>query len=37
MSRGRIVDEIAKADLNEERIISAIVGGASGHGSDDDS
>jgi ribose transport system ATP-binding protein len=36
MSRGRIVDEIAKADLNEQRIISAIVGGTSGHGSDDD-
>jgi ribose transport system ATP-binding protein len=30
MSRGRIVDEIQKADLDEERIISAIVGDASG-------
>jgi ribose transport system ATP-binding protein len=36
MSRGRIVDEIAKADLDEQRIISAIVGGTSGHGSNDD-
>jgi ribose transport system ATP-binding protein len=30
MSRGRIVDEIRKAELDEERIISAIVGDASG-------
>jgi ribose transport system ATP-binding protein len=32
MSRGRIVDEIEKADLGEHRIISAIVGHASAHG-----
>jgi ribose transport system ATP-binding protein len=36
MSRGRIVDEIAKADLGEHRIISAIVGSTSAHRSDDD-
>ena len=38
MSRGRVVDEIAKADLGEHRIISAIVGQTSAHrgdGSDD--
>ena len=35
MSRGRIVDEIAKSDLGEHRIISAIVGHASAHGSDE--
>jgi hypothetical protein len=37
MSRGRVVDEIAQADLGEHRIISAIVGQTSAHrGSDDD-
>ncbi len=36
MSRGRIVDEIPKADLGEHRIISAIVGHTSAHRSDDD-
>jgi ribose transport system ATP-binding protein len=35
MSRGRIVDEIPKSDLGEHRIISAIVGHASAHGSDE--
>ena len=35
MSRGRIVDEIPKADLGEHRIISAIVGQTSAHRSDD--
>jgi ribose transport system ATP-binding protein len=33
MSRGRIVDEIPKAELGEHRIISAIVGQSSAHGS----
>jgi ribose transport system ATP-binding protein len=37
MSRGRVVDEIAKADLGEHRIISAIVGSTSAHRDDDDS
>jgi len=36
MSRGRIVDEIPKAELGEHRIISAIVGQTSAHRSDDD-
>ena len=35
MSRGRIVDEIPKDELGEHRIISAIVGHASAHGSDE--
>jgi ribose transport system ATP-binding protein len=35
MSRGRIVDEIPRADLGEHRIISAIVGQTSAHRSDD--
>ncbi len=35
MSRGRIVDEIPKSELGERRIISAIVGHASAHGSDE--
>jgi ABC-type sugar transport system ATPase subunit len=35
ISRGRIVDEIVKADLGEHRIISAIVGRASAHRSED--
>jgi ribose transport system ATP-binding protein len=35
MSRGRIVDEIPKAELGEHRIISAIVGQTSAHRSDD--
>jgi ribose transport system ATP-binding protein len=34
MSRGRIVDEIPKDELGERRIISAIVGQSSAHGSD---
>jgi hypothetical protein len=29
VSRGRIVDEIAKDDLGERRIIAAIIGEAS--------
>jgi ribose transport system ATP-binding protein len=37
MSRGRIVDEIPKAELGEHRIISSIVGSTSAHRSDDDS
>jgi ribose transport system ATP-binding protein len=37
MSRGRIVDEIPKAELGERRIISAIVGQASAHRSGDGS
>jgi ribose transport system ATP-binding protein len=36
MSRGRIVVEIAKADLDEKRIISAIVGDTSGRGGEND-
>jgi ribose transport system ATP-binding protein len=35
MSRGRIVDEIPQSELGEHRIISAIVGHASAHGSDE--
>jgi ribose transport system ATP-binding protein len=35
MSRGRIVDEIPRADLGEHRIISAIVGQTSAHRGDD--
>jgi ribose transport system ATP-binding protein len=35
MSRGRIVDEISRAELGEHRIISAIVGQTSAHRSDD--
>jgi ribose transport system ATP-binding protein len=33
MSRGRIVDEISRADLSERRIIAAIIGQTSTHGS----
>jgi ribose transport system ATP-binding protein len=33
MSRGRIVDEIQRADLDERRIIAAIIGQSSTHGS----
>ena len=35
MSRGRIVDEIPKAELDERRIIAAIIGHGSAHGSDE--
>jgi ABC-type sugar transport system ATPase subunit len=36
MSRGRIVDEIVGDELDERRIISAIIGNASTHGDQDD-
>ena len=36
MSRGRIVDEIVGDELDERRIISAIIGNASTHGDHDD-
>jgi ribose transport system ATP-binding protein len=36
MSRGRIVDQIARDELSESRIIASIIGLASAHGEDDD-
>jgi ribose transport system ATP-binding protein len=36
ISRGRVVDELSRAELDETRIISAIVGDASAHGGDDE-
>ena len=35
MSRGVIVDEIPSDELDERRIISAIIGHGSAHGSDE--
>jgi hypothetical protein len=32
MSRGAIVDEIGRDDLDERRIIAAIIGQGSAHG-----
>jgi ribose transport system ATP-binding protein len=36
VSRGRVVQELSRDELDEARIISAIVGDASAHGSDDE-